>query len=149
MKGKERILLRKIFKETTYDTLFQSLNCVGLADLVRLVLEPKLVMFHPCPFIRLVPLRTLPMNCLKICRLFTLMSLVLSWSMVVTSGQEPADAQEILEREKHFTLVVLPIMQRRCFACHGKNPDDLKGDLDVSNIEGLLKGGESGSPGIE
>lgn len=77
------------------------------------------------------------------------MSLVLSWSMVVTSGQEPADAQEILEREKHFTLVVLPIMQRRCFACHGKNPDDLKGDLDVSNIEGLLKGGESGSPGIE
>lgn len=28
VKGKERILLRKIFTKTTYDTLFQSLNCV-------------------------------------------------------------------------------------------------------------------------
>lgn len=28
VKGKERVLLRKIFKKTDYDTLFQSLNCV-------------------------------------------------------------------------------------------------------------------------
>ncbi|MGI9494433.1 MAG: PSD1 and planctomycete cytochrome C domain-containing protein [Mariniblastus sp.] len=89
------------------------------------------------------------MNCPKICRLFTLMLLAFSLLVVVTSGQEPTDAQEGLDREKHFTLVVLPIMQRRCFACHGKNPDELKGELDVSSIEGILKGGESGSPGIE
>lgn len=69
--------------------------------------------------------------------------------MVLASGQEPPAAEEILESEKHFTLVVLPVLQRKCFACHGKNPDDLKGDLDLSSIEGILKGGESGTAGME
>ena len=52
------------------------------------------------------------------------------------------------EKERHFTIAVLPILKSKCFACHGSNPGDLKGELDLSSLEKMLNGGESGDPAI-
>jgi hypothetical protein len=47
----------------------------------------------------------------------------------------PADASE-------FVRTIRPIFQRCCTKCH--NPHRFKGELDLSTIEGIQKGGESG-----
>lgn len=45
--------------------------------------------------------------------------------------------------EREFTLKTLPLLKSKCLGCHGGDPKDVKGDLDVSSRKGLLKGGES------
>ncbi|MDA7924848.1 PSD1 and planctomycete cytochrome C domain-containing protein [Mariniblastus sp.] len=87
------------------------------------------------------------MNCRKIYRLLTL--LILSFPITASFGQASSDALHDEEREKHFTLVVLPIFQQRCVACHGNDPADIKGDFDISSMEGIMNGGESGTAAIE
>jgi mono/diheme cytochrome c family protein len=44
---------------------------------------------------------------------------------------------------KSFTLKVLPLLKEKCFACHGDDPEKLKGELNMLTREGLLKGGEN------
>ena len=64
---------------------------------------------------------------------------------------QPADSDrndEIAGMERLFALEVLPILKSKCFACHGDNPDDIKGELDMTSLEGLLRGGESGDPAM-
>jgi len=48
--------------------------------------------------------------------------------------------------ERLFTLEIHPLLERKCLGCHGKKPDDLKGELDVRSRESILRGGESGRP---
>src|SRR5690242_9295496 len=50
-----------------------------------------------------------------------------------------ASAADKITYEEH----VLPIFRNACLKCH--NPNDNKGDLDLSTFSGLLKGGGSGS----
>src|ERR1043165_3092519 len=55
----------------------------------------------------------------------------------------PARAAEVV-----FEKDVLPILQKRCFHCHGAETN--KSDLDVRTLAGVLHGGKSGpavSPG--
>ena len=66
-------------------------------------------------------------------------------SVGVSVAQETS---KLLQAEQQFTLVVLPILQRRCFACHGNDASDLEGELDISNRDGMLKGGESKTEAI-
>jgi len=33
--------------------------------------------------------------------------------------------------EKHFTLKVLPLLQTKCFGCHGSDPADIRGDYNM------------------
>ncbi|MFZ9838364.1 MAG: PSD1 and planctomycete cytochrome C domain-containing protein [Opitutaceae bacterium] len=47
------------------------------------------------------------------------------------------------EAERAFTLKVLPLLQGKCFACHGEDPKKIKGGLNMLTREGLLRGGES------
>lgn len=70
----------------------------------------------------------------------TMILLFVASSVGVSVAQETS---KLLQAEQQFTLVVLPILQRRCFACHGNDASDLKGELDISNRDGMLKGGES------
>ncbi|HLK28519.1 MAG TPA: DUF2231 domain-containing protein [Puia sp.] len=42
-----------------------------------------------------------------------------------------------------FTDIIQPILNAKCVSCH--NPDKLKGELDLSNIETIMKGGKSGN----
>ncbi|MEM7478366.1 MAG: DUF1549 domain-containing protein, partial [Planctomycetota bacterium] len=52
------------------------------------------------------------------------------------------------EEDRHFTLKVLPLLKEKCIACHGSDPEDIKGEFDVRSLESILKGGESEEPGI-
>ena len=46
------------------------------------------------------------------------------------------------EAEAHFALKVLPVMQQKCFACHGDDKDELEGGLDMTSLDELLFGGD-------
>ena len=105
-------------------------------------------MVSPLTFAQFVQLLTKPMNCLQIYRIFVLLALLFSCSVSDALAQNPLGAKDVLDTEKQFTLVVLPILQRRCFACHGNDPADLKGEFDVTSVHGILKGGESGLAGM-
>ncbi len=48
-----------------------------------------------------------------------------------------------------FARRVLPVLQEKCFACHGDDPHELQGGLDVRSREGLLRGGESETPALQ
>jgi mono/diheme cytochrome c family protein len=58
----------------------------------------------------------------------------------------PLGAQEVTELEVLFVRQVWPTLQDKCLACHGADPDDLRGELDLSRREGLVDGGESEGP---
>jgi hypothetical protein len=47
-----------------------------------------------------------------------------------------------------FLGKVAPLIKTRCLACHGDDPQKLKGGLDLRSREAMLKGGESGEPAI-
>ncbi|MEW4561052.1 PSD1 and planctomycete cytochrome C domain-containing protein [Bremerella sp. JC770] len=59
-------------------------------------------------------------------------------------GAEPTheDAQRL------FTLKVLPVLQAKCFGCHGSDSKDIRGDYNLLTREGMLTGGESGEPSL-
>ncbi len=80
-------------------------------------------------FAQFIQLITKPMNCPQICRIFAFLALLVSCSVSDALAQNPSGATEVLDTEKQFTLVVLPILQRRCFACHGSDPADPRANL--------------------
>ncbi len=47
-----------------------------------------------------------------------------------------------------FSRDVRPILSDMCFSCHGPDDKGRKGDLLLSELDGALKGGESGTPAI-
>jgi len=47
-----------------------------------------------------------------------------------------------------FTIKVLPLLKVKCFGCHGNDPDEVRGDLDIRSRQSLLTGGESGKPAL-
>lgn len=47
-----------------------------------------------------------------------------------------------LTPDEQFTLKTFPILQEKCFSCHGENPDKIKGELNLLTREGFLTGGE-------
>ncbi|MCP4817514.1 MAG: DUF1549 domain-containing protein, partial [Planctomycetaceae bacterium] len=47
-----------------------------------------------------------------------------------------------------FAFQVEPLLTTRCLACHGSDPKDIKGELDLRHVAGLLKGGESGQAAV-
>ncbi len=64
-------------------------------------------------------------------------------SDVIQAGPVPAADAEVL-----FVREVLPLFEAKCFACHGQDPDDLRGGFDMLSRDGLLRGGESGEPAL-
>ena len=58
------------------------------------------------------------------------------------------EAAEPNSAERLFALQVLPLLQEKCFGCHGKDPDDIRGEFDLLTRERMLKGGESGEPSL-
>jgi mono/diheme cytochrome c family protein len=55
-----------------------------------------------------------------------------------------AATQSVSQR---FLRDVLPLLEKRCFGCHGPE-SDREGALDLRSREGMLKGGESGEPAL-
>lgn len=51
-------------------------------------------------------------------------------------------AEEVTEGEKLFALKVKPLLAEKCNACHGDEPDKIKGGFDMRTRESILKGGD-------
>lgn len=56
------------------------------------------------------------------------------------AAEQPSNAEEL------FVHRVLPLLKQKCFACHGDDAADLRGELNMLSRGALLKGGESGQP---
>ena len=48
-----------------------------------------------------------------------------------------------LTPDEHATLKALPILSSKCAACHGEDPEDIDGGLNLLSREGYLKGGNT------
>ena len=51
-------------------------------------------------------------------------------------------ADKITDGEKLFALKVQPVFAEKCLACHGDEPEKIKGEFDMRTRESTLKGGE-------
>lgn len=71
---------------------------------------------------------------------------VLAATTLVVPGSVHAEAE--IDAESIFALKVYPLLQSKCFGCHGNDSDDLKGEIDLTTLEATLRGGESGEPGM-
>ena len=61
----------------------------------------------------------------------------------------PLPAEDVdVTADVFFFQRVLPVFQQKCFACHGNDPDDVRGDLNMLTRDGLLKGGASNVPTV-
>ena len=55
-----------------------------------------------------------------------------------------ASAEEtITDGEKLFALRIKPLFAEKCLACHGLDPEDLGGNLDMRSKAAMLRGGDS------
>jgi len=59
-------------------------------------------------------------------------------------------AQELTKTDSEILFVrrIGPLLREKCLGCHGGDPDEIEGSLDVRSMAGLLAGGESGEPSI-
>ena len=62
---------------------------------------------------------------------------------LLATAAEAEEDREISKGEKLFALRVKPLLAEKCLACHGADPDDISGELDLRTREGLVAGGES------
>ena len=63
-------------------------------------------------------------------------------SVVLTLVASPQDGAE------KFRQDVLPVLQAKCFSCHGDDQEDVRGEFDIRSRAGLLRGGESGRAAV-
>lgn len=54
-----------------------------------------------------------------------------------------ARGEDFGEGEKLFALQVQALLNEKCLACHGADPEDIAGDFDIRSRDSLLRGGES------
>ena len=67
--------------------------------------------------------------------------------MIKIQNARPADRSQMWpsgiyftknEVEKRFVHEVYPLLESKCFVCHGSNPDDIRGDLDLTNRQSMI-----------
>jgi len=58
---------------------------------------------------------------------------------VTLTAVETSDTHEA---ERDFALKVLPILQEKCFACHGDDPEEIEGGLSLLTLDDILLGGD-------
>lgn len=64
-------------------------------------------------------------------------------SLMCVAFHAATAADDVTAGEKLFALKVRPLFAEKCMACHGDEPDKIKGDLDMRTREAMLKGGEN------
>jgi mono/diheme cytochrome c family protein len=50
--------------------------------------------------------------------------------------------------EVHFVRRILPLLTEKCLACHGADPQQLEGSLDLTSRKAVLAGGDSEQPSV-
>ncbi len=53
------------------------------------------------------------------------------------------DVKSFQKGEQLFAIHIKPLLTAKCLACHGQNPNEIEGGLDMRSREGLLKGGDT------
>ena len=53
-----------------------------------------------------------------------------------------------VESEHLFVRRIGPLLREKCLGCHGSDPDEIEGSLDVRSLAELLKGGDSEEPSV-
>lgn len=74
------------------------------------------------------------------------LGLLVALATCVTLG--PATAAEPEPGEALFVHRILPLFKAKCFGCHGDDPGDIRGELDMRSRAGLIRGGESGEASL-
>ena len=72
---------------------------------------------------------------------------VFQLAFLVTLPVSLLQGQEV-KADVLFASRIQPLFKAKCLACHGEDPEKIKGDLDMRTRAGLLKGGESEEPSI-
>lgn len=76
-------------------------------------------------------------------------ALALFASSALYSIVEASERSIRFERsEALFARRVAPMLQDKCFACHGGDRGESEGGLDLTSLETLAEGGDSGEPGV-
>ncbi len=74
-----------------------------------------------------------------------LLAILLTFPALAFAKGEPSDREK---GERLFSLKIRGILESKCFGCHGEEGKKIKGDLNLTSREGLLKGGESELPAL-
>ena len=61
---------------------------------------------------------------------------------------QQAWSQSSEETARLFAQQVYPTLEQRCFPCHGGGANQLKGGLDLTSRESIIRGGDSATPAI-
>ncbi len=65
--------------------------------------------------------------------------------LFVSCGREYKTPQHQESGEIFFVSEILPVLQTKCWSCHGDKPNELEGGLDLRFPKSLTEGGESGT----
>lgn len=103
------------------------------------------------------PLRTAPEQTKQASRVQDLLSKTTRFSssasaclmaIFICSLGSQAAPSEHSEFDRIFTLKVYPLLKNKCFGCHGDDPDEIKGHLNLTTREGMMAGGEHESSAL-
>lgn len=71
----------------------------------------------------------------------------------LVQGVQAAERSQEQAFSKHdseilFVRRIGPLLREKCLGCHGSDPDEIEGSLDVRSLKALKNGGDSGEPAI-
>jgi len=91
-----------------------------------------------------------PLRPLCACITATLLATLLVGGPALADDGPRAQTEKVAAKtaEKLFATKVLPLLKARCFACHGDDPKDIRGDLNLTSREGMLAGGKRAVPAL-
>ena len=58
-----------------------------------------------------------------------------AWLLIVAMPSEALTTDEV---EKLFVHQVFPLLQTKCFVCHGDDPADIRGNLDLTRRQNMI-----------
>lgn len=76
-------------------------------------------------------------------RILITISVCLACQVTVLADDKQNSTDKPSKAELLFALKVKPLMKEKCFACHGEDPDKIKGELNLLTLKDTLKGGET------
>ncbi|MCB0667646.1 MAG: PSD1 domain-containing protein [Saprospiraceae bacterium] len=81
-------------------------------------------------------------------RTWLVLASILLFSLIITWGNTHRSTHSTESLAALFVFEIRPLLETKCLACHGKNPDEIEGGLDLTSRQGMLRGGLSGKPAV-
>lgn len=77
-----------------------------------------------------------------------LLFLPIGFALLSTCNNPHISPSLSIDAEKIFAFEVFPLLESKCFACHGEDPAELEAEFDMRSLQGMLSGGESGNAAL-